>query len=97
MLMGINGAASVQAQMRASGPQVARSGSAQAARTAGADQPSHVSVPKDRSPAAADLWNRSATTVRHDLIDAVRSQISRGGYDTLDRLDAAADQLLASL
>lgn len=51
----------------------------------------------DRSPAASELWNRGATPIRHELIDAVRSQISRGGYDTLDRLDAAADQLLASL
>ena len=95
MLMGINASTSNQMQMRTAGPQTGHAASARNSRAA--SSASHASVLKDRSPAAADLWSRSATPVRHDLIDAVRSQISRGGYDTLDRLDAAADHLLASL
>ncbi len=34
---------------------------------------------------------------RLELIRTVRAQIARGMYDTLERLDAAADLLLASL
>ncbi len=34
---------------------------------------------------------------RAELIRSVRAQLARGGYDTFERLDAAADLLLASL
>lgn len=95
MIMGINASTSNQVQTRTSTSQTAHAAAARSSRAA--NGASHASVLKDRTPAAADLWDRSVTPVRHDLIDAVRSQISRGGYDTLDRLDAAADQLLASL
>ena len=50
----------------------------------------------ERDLAASQMWG-TATRVRHDLVEAVRAQIARGGYDTLDRLDAAADLLLTSL
>lgn len=34
---------------------------------------------------------------RADLIRSVRAQLARGGYETFERLDAAADLLLSSL
>jgi hypothetical protein len=34
---------------------------------------------------------------RAELIRTVRAQLARGGYDTFERLDAAADLLLSSL
>lgn len=34
---------------------------------------------------------------RAELIRSVRAQLARGGYDTFERLDAAADLLLSSL
>ena len=34
---------------------------------------------------------------RAELIRLVRAQIARGGYETFERLDAAADLLIASL
>ncbi|MEI7656660.1 MAG: hypothetical protein WCK33_01190 [Phycisphaerae bacterium] len=34
---------------------------------------------------------------RAELIRSVRAQLARGGYETFERLDAAADLLLSSL
>lgn len=49
-----------------------------------------------------DSWNREGgfdadEARRLELIRTVRAQIARGMYDTLERLDAAADLLLATL
>jgi hypothetical protein len=61
----------------------------------------HVEMSRSRMK-PVEAWNLEGgidadEARRLELIRTVRAQIARGMYDTLERLDAAADLLLASL
>jgi hypothetical protein len=40
---------------------------------------------------------RRIPSVRQDVVERVRGELARGGYDTADKLDAALDRLIDSL